>query len=90
MFECMPFCLKTFSKADSYDYWLMAMGTLGSIATGVSFPVFNVLMGQITDELNKNPDTFSDQVNKLCIILVATGGATIVSGFIQVGLCFIS
>lgn len=68
----------------------MAMGTLGSIATGVALPVFDVLMGQITDELNKDPDTFSEQINKLCIILVATGCATIFSGFIQVRLCFIS
>ena len=42
-----------FSQADSLDVTYMVLGTVGSMVTGVSLPIFNVLFGQMLDSLNK-------------------------------------
>ena len=35
-----------FSAAEPLDYFLMMLGTLGGIGTGLSFPFFNVIFGE--------------------------------------------
>lgn len=42
-------------NAEPYDILLMCLGTFGGLITGASIPIFNVLFGQILDELNDNP-----------------------------------
>ena len=64
-----------FSEADSYDIFLMTIGTIGALATGASFPFFNVLFGDMMDALNSNPNSFSDSIadisKKFCYVAVA-------------------
>lgn len=64
-----------FSEADSYDIFLMTIGTIGALATGASFPFFNVLFGDMMDALNSDPNGFSDSIadisTKFCYVAVA-------------------
>ena len=73
-----------FQNATSYDYLLMFLGTLGSVMTGVSIPIFNVLFGQILDKLNGDPQQFADAIAQLCIDFVIVACANLVSGYLQV------
>eukprot|EP01039_Chlorochromonas_danica_P006164 gene6164-6792_t len=75
---------QTFSNADQYDYLLMFLGTAGALTVGCSTPVSNVVFGKILDALNKNPDTFSDKVNILCIAYVIIGVVNLLAGYLQV------
>eukprot|EP00981_Chlorochromonas_danica_P008136 scaffold2028_cov181-Ochromonas_danica.AAC.14 len=75
---------QTFSNADGYDKLLMFLGTAGGIATGASIPVFNVLFGQIINALNRDPDSFSQRVNTLCIAFLIVAVANLLTGFLQV------
>ena len=36
----------------------MTVGTIGGIATGISVPVFNALLGRLLDNLNTDPGRF--------------------------------
>ncbi|RYG70372.1 hypothetical protein EON64_00320 [archaeon] len=63
---------------------LMVLGTLGGIVTGVSIPLFNVLFGRIIDELNKNPNGFTEAINRLCLSFLVVACANLFSGFLQV------
>eukprot|EP01033_Poteriospumella_lacustris_P015763 gene15763-11285_t len=52
-----PATLKeTFSRADNYDIFLMTVGTIAAVGSGVMMPISNVLFGDIMDELNGDPD----------------------------------
>eukprot|EP01033_Poteriospumella_lacustris_P004228 gene4231-3014_t len=73
-----------FINAEPYDYLLMFMGTFGGIVTGASIPIFNVLFGQILDELNGDPDAFDKGISQLCINFVIVAAANLLSGFCQV------
>ena len=74
-----------FSQADSLDILYMVLGTLGSIITGVSLPIFNVLFGQMLDSLNKKGvDGYQDAVNQVCVSFVIVACANVVSGVMQV------
>eukprot|EP01033_Poteriospumella_lacustris_P014692 gene14693-10505_t len=75
---------KIFINAEPYDYLLMFMGTFGGIVTGASIPIFNVLFGQILDELNGDPDAFDKGISQLCINFVIVAAANLLSGFCQV------
>ncbi len=49
------FLKQTFSRADGYDIFLMVVGTIGAVGSGVMLPISNVLFGNIMDELNGDP-----------------------------------
>jgi hypothetical protein len=62
----------------------MGLGTFGALVTGISLPIFNVLMGEMLNKLNDSPDSFEKSVAKLCIIFVILAVINVVSGFLQV------
>ena len=45
--------MQIFSNATTLDYLYMVTGSFGSIITGLSLPVMNVLFGRILDSLNE-------------------------------------
>eukprot|EP00981_Chlorochromonas_danica_P013488 scaffold6397_cov175-Ochromonas_danica.AAC.26 len=75
---------QTFSNADQYDYLLMFLGTIGALAVGASTPVTNVIFGQMINALNKNPDSFSERIDTLCIAYVIVGVVNMLAGYLQV------
>jgi hypothetical protein len=62
----------------------MAFGTFGGLLTGLAQPACNILMGEVLDSLNSNPDSFSDRIGILCIAFVVIAVVNIFSGFLQV------
>ena len=76
--------LDTFQCATPADVMLMILGTLGGIVTGGSLPIFNVLFGELLDELNEDPATFRSAVEDLCMLLVIIAAINLVSSFLQV------
>jgi hypothetical protein len=62
----------------------MTLGTMGAIATGLTLPIFNILFGRLTDELNKGNTDFTEVVNRLCIIIAGVSIANIITGMVQV------
>eukprot|EP01039_Chlorochromonas_danica_P005641 gene5641-6223_t len=75
---------QTFSNADHYDFLLMFVGTVGALAVGCTMPVTNAILGQMLDALNKNPDSFADKVDILCIAYVIIGVVSMLAGYLQV------
>jgi hypothetical protein len=73
-----------YNNAEGIDYLYMFLGSLGAMVTGISFPIFSVLMGQMLDNLNDSPNSFSDAVAKICIIFCILAGINIFAGFFQV------
>lgn len=41
-----------FSTAEPLDYFLMFVGVIGGLISGISLPFFNVLFGEMLDALN--------------------------------------
>lgn len=72
-----------FSTADSWDYFLMFLGTLGGLTTGFSLPYVNIVFGQMLDALNKDPSRFSDEILTLTYQFIGLAGFNILSGFLQ-------
>lgn len=79
-----------FSNAEPYDWLLMALGTAGGLATGVSLPIFNVIFGQLLDKLNESGSNFTDSINRLCLIFVYIAIGGLIAGFFQVQETFLS
>ena len=79
--------VELFSQANSYDYFLMTLGLLGAIVTGVSSPVFNIIFGKVLDTLNTNPESFSNEISQLALDFFYIGLANFISGLLQVS-CF--
>ncbi len=73
-----------YNNAEGIDYLYMFLGSVGAMVTGVSFPIFSVLMGRMLDTVNGSPNSFSDAVAKICIIFCILAGINIFAGFFQV------
>lgn len=52
----VPF-LKLFSFADSYDYMLMFVGSIGGIGNGAGMPLMTVLFGELINTFGSNQGT---------------------------------
>ena len=66
----VPF-FKLFSYADSWDYLLMAIGSVGACVHGASVPVFFIFFGKIINIIGIAyifPTTVSDRVAKVIIM----------------------
>ena len=79
----MPW-LQLLEGAESTDYVYMMIGTLGSIVTGASIPLIEVLFGRMLDELNTDPTSFEDGIKKIALYFVYVAAANIPSGIVQV------
>ena len=74
-----------FSQAETIDIIYMILGSIGSMITGVSLPIFNILFGQMLDSLNKKGvGGYQDAVNQVCISFVIVAAANVVAGTMQV------
>lgn len=51
--KTVPF-YKLFAFADSFDFLLMILGTLGSIGNGLGFPLMTLLFGDLIDAFGQN------------------------------------
>lgn len=61
--------LKLFKYADSYDYFLMFVGSIGACAHGASVPVFFIFFGKMINIIGLAylfPALASHQVAKVC------------------------
>ncbi len=72
------------SNADGTDYFFMGLGTFGALVTGISLPIFNVMLGKMLNELNDSPYSFENAIAKICIIFVILAAINLFSGFLQV------
>lgn len=72
-----------FGEADTIDYGLMALGTLGALGTGASLPAFCILFGQALDRLNETGN-IQEAVNTIVILFIIVACGNIVVSFVQV------
>lgn len=59
---------KLFSYADSYDYVLMALGSLGALAHGLAFPIFFLFFGKLVNSFGSTettPEKTAEEVGKV-------------------------
>lgn len=73
-----------FSTAEPLDYVLMFFGCCGGIVTGLSIPFFNILFGNMLDELNKDPNGFADGIAKISISFCGVAAVNLLSATLQV------
>ncbi len=71
-----------FSLATPYDIVLMTLGVIGSIGTGVSIPIFNVLFGKMLDNLNSPGVSFESVIADLCLVFIYIGLANMLAGYL--------
>lgn len=62
----------------------MTGGTVGALVTGASMPFFNILFGEMLDELNGNPDQFDSAINRIAYSFIVVSVINIFTGFLQV------
>eukprot|EP01041_Mallomonas_annulata_P006725 gene6725-13622_t len=74
-----------FSYADINDYIFMFIGCMGGIVTGISQPYCEILFGRMLDALNKDPDSFSDEVVAIVYEFIGLAVLNVISGVTQVG-----
>lgn len=68
----------------------MIVGGIGAMITGLSIPLFNVLFGEILDELNGDgTDKLAEGVNKVALLFAFFAVLDFVTGFLQVSLGYI-
>jgi len=77
--------MELFSTANNTDYLMMFVGTIGGLITGLSLPYFNILFGQMLDELNEDPQNFDKQIEYIAMQFIGVAAFNIVSGIWQVG-----
>ncbi|GKV23316.1 hypothetical protein SLEP1_g33060 [Rubroshorea leprosula] len=77
---------KLFSFADSIDYFLMLVGTIGAIANGLCMPLMTIVFGEIVDAFGQSQ---KDQeivrvVSKVCLKYIYLGIGSAAAAFLQV------
>ena len=75
--------VELFSFADVFDVICMFVGSLASIASGCSLPIFCILFGTMLDTLNKG-GSIKDAVDKVVIDFVVIAALNLLVGFLQV------
>jgi hypothetical protein len=66
------------------DVFLMFFGFIAAVVTGASIPTFNVLMGQLINEINDTDSGFGSSISLLIYALLALAAINLCSGTIQV------
>ncbi|CAH2057688.1 unnamed protein product [Thlaspi arvense] len=82
--KTVPF-YKLFAFADSFDFLLMILGTLGSIGNGLGFPIMTILFGDLVDAFGQNQSNtnVADGVSKVALKFVWLGIGTFAAAFLQ-------
>ncbi|MED6222158.1 ATP-binding cassette, sub-B (MDR TAP), member 4 [Stylosanthes scabra] len=83
--KTVPF-YKLFSFADSWDHFLMFVGTISAVGNGVSIPLMSVLIGDTIDAfgLNGSNKQVAHEVSKVSLKFLCLGIAVFLAGFLQV------
>lgn len=80
-----------FQFTTKLDFLYMTVGGIGAMITGISIPLFNVLFGEILDELNGDgTEKLSDGVNKVALLFAIFAVVDFVTGLLQVGCLYFS
>jgi hypothetical protein len=66
------------------DVVLMFFGFIAAMVTGASIPAFNVLMGQLINEINDQSSGFGSSISVLVYALLSLALINLCSGTIQV------
>jgi hypothetical protein len=86
--------LRKFSIRDIFqfttklDVLYMTVGGIGAMITGISIPLFNVLFGEILDELNADGSNLQEGVNKVALIFAIFAVIDFFTGMAQVSFEF--
>jgi ATP-binding cassette subfamily B (MDR/TAP) protein 1 len=80
--KTVPF-YKLFAFADSFDFLLMILGTLGSIGNGLGFPLMTLLFGDLIDAFGENQTNTTDKVSKVALKFVWLGIGTFAAAFLR-------
>ncbi|GAV90154.1 ABC_tran domain-containing protein/ABC_membrane domain-containing protein [Cephalotus follicularis] len=76
---------KLFSFADSTDYLLMILGTVGAVGNGVSMPLMTIIFGELTDSFGQNlNDNVVHAVSKVSLKFVYLAVGSFAAAFLQV------
>ncbi|XP_050921239.1 ABC transporter B family member 4 isoform X2 [Lathyrus oleraceus] len=83
--KTVPF-YKLFSFADSWDYFLMIVGTISAVGNGVSTPLMTIIIGDVVDAFggNANNKQVVHQVSKVSLNFAITGACAFFAMFLQV------
>uniref|UniRef100_A0A8I6XVU7 MDR-like ABC transporter n=1 Tax=Hordeum vulgare subsp. vulgare TaxID=112509 RepID=A0A8I6XVU7_HORVV len=77
--------LGMFRYADRLDVLLMAVGSLGAVANGVSEPLISVLFGDVINSFGESTtSTVLGAVTKVCLNFIYLGIGAAVASFLQV------
>lgn len=78
----IPSYFKLYSHAEPFDCFLIAIGTLGAVAAGVTMPLFTVVFGQLVNTYGGGPVT-SSQINEIALNFVYLAIASLVASFFE-------
>ncbi|KAM7274626.1 hypothetical protein ACFE04_016492 [Oxalis oulophora] len=84
--QTVPF-YKLFAFADSFDYLLMILGTMGALGNGLSMPLMTTLFGQLTNAFGNNQYSSADlvhQVSKVSLKFLYLACGCFAAAFLQV------
>lgn len=73
-----------YQYSEVVDLFLIFLGTLGGIVTGVSIPFFNILFGTMINALNTDPLSFASRISAIALAFVYVSIINIASGTLQV------
>ncbi|KAH9295405.1 hypothetical protein KI387_038993 [Taxus chinensis] len=83
---CLPF-YKLFSFADTYDLFLMSLGSMGAVIHGSAMPVFFLLLGDLINGFGKNQGNTAkmvDLVSKNALNFVYLGVVVLFSSWAEI------
>ena len=66
-------CCEMFRFADSYDVFLMTIGTIGAIGAGGTLPLFSYVFGDVMNALNAGSGNIMDSITTLCLYFLYLG-----------------
>lgn len=82
--KTVPF-YKLFSFADSWDDFLMIVGTISAVGNGVSMPLMTIIIGDTIDAFGGNVNTkqLVHQVSKVSLKFAIMGACTFFAVFLR-------
>ena len=71
-------------KANSKEWWIIALGLLGSIVLGVVYPVFAIIFGQILDIFARPPSEILSALHPWAGLFLVMGAVVSTGAFLKV------
>lgn len=71
-------------KANSKEWWIIALGLLGSIVLGVVYPVFAIIFGQILDIFARPPSEILSGLHPWAGLFLVMGAVVSTGAFLKV------